>query len=284
MVLVLLLQESHAQYDYYNWTADTRNQKSNWMASLSDYKRVTTLSIPGTHDSGARYGGVAVACQSLSIANQLKAGIRYLDIRLSYNTPDKKLYVYHGIFYQHIDLDGVLTQVINFLNNNPREAVFMRIKREDNSIDDRGFVGRFKKYMNDHGSHYFYTNSNVPHYLKEIRKKTVLIENVSGLPGIRWRAMPKQDNWDIKWAWYRWWKFEQVRDFMVKYKDDTSRLVINHSSGSSSLGVVYPYYAAKYVNYYLLDYLKQNDIRKTGIVAMDYPGDALINEIIKKNN
>src|SRR5688500_16988143 len=56
---------------------------SNWMGSLPDATNVAQLSIPGTHDSGARtepVGGTA-KCQNLSIADQLTAGVRYLDIR-----------------------------------------------------------------------------------------------------------------------------------------------------------------------------------------------------------
>ncbi|CAM1366961.1 putative 1-phosphatidylinositol phosphodiesterase [Tenacibaculum sediminilitoris] len=268
--------------DYYNSSTSTSNENADWMKSLSNSKTVTTLSIPGTHDSGALYGGDLAICQTLSVLEQLKAGIRYFDIRLSYYPNEKKFYVYHGITYQHLTLKDVLDNIKSFLDDHPSEAVFVRIKRESDSNTDDVFVTGFKEVMNSYGINYFYTKSSVPIKLGDIRKKIVIIENVSGLPGIKWGAIPKQDEYYVSAIWNRWWKFEQVRNFIDKYKTDTSKLVLNHSSGSSS--GCYPYTTAKYVNYYVLRYIQDNtDIKKTGIIAMDFPGDKLINEIINVN-
>ena len=55
---------------------------NNWMGGLPDGTALGTMSIPGTHDSGAMHGGLAVQTQSLTIAEQLQAGLRYFDIRL----------------------------------------------------------------------------------------------------------------------------------------------------------------------------------------------------------
>ncbi|WP_408025056.1 hypothetical protein [Tenacibaculum sediminilitoris] len=43
-------------------------------------------------------------------------------------------------------------------------------------------------------------------------------------------------------------------------------------------------YSITGVNYYVLKHIQDNtDIKKTGIIAMDFPGDKLINEIINVN-
>lgn len=57
------------------------------MKNLNDSTDVSTLSIPGTHDSATYatpcYGFVKLSqCQVLSIKEQLSSGIRYLDIRI----------------------------------------------------------------------------------------------------------------------------------------------------------------------------------------------------------
>ena len=56
---------------------------NNWMGLLNGNLSLASLSIPGTHDSGASYeywSGTA-KCQDISIASQLDIGIRFLDIR-----------------------------------------------------------------------------------------------------------------------------------------------------------------------------------------------------------
>ncbi|MYV63501.1 phospholipase, partial [Streptomyces sp. SID4931] len=49
-----------------------------WMAALPDGTALQRLTIPGTHDSGARFGGPWSECQNTTIAQQLTSGIRFL--------------------------------------------------------------------------------------------------------------------------------------------------------------------------------------------------------------
>ena len=55
-----------------------------WMKNVNDDRLITTMSIPGTHDSGATHSifDVAGKCQDLNIKTQLKIGVRFFDIRL----------------------------------------------------------------------------------------------------------------------------------------------------------------------------------------------------------
>ena len=53
------------------------------MKLLSDTLPVCKLSIPGTHDSGAIYGGCMLKTQDAGIFSQLELGIRAFDIRLA---------------------------------------------------------------------------------------------------------------------------------------------------------------------------------------------------------
>ena len=56
----------------------------NWMSRVSDDVKIKDLSIPGTHDSGALHSiaDVSGKCQDISIASQLKLGVRLLDLKL----------------------------------------------------------------------------------------------------------------------------------------------------------------------------------------------------------
>lgn len=67
---------------------------ANWMSGIADQRRISEINLPGTHDSGTskvrcgnaftdEYGIEFAKCQSLRISEQLKIGIRYLDLRLS---------------------------------------------------------------------------------------------------------------------------------------------------------------------------------------------------------
>ena len=54
----------------------------NWMSALPDDVSLSRLTIPGTHESCARNAPTSyVDCQDLGLADQLNAGIRYVDIR-----------------------------------------------------------------------------------------------------------------------------------------------------------------------------------------------------------
>ena len=69
------------------------------MTALRDDLRLSELSIPGTHESMARFGTDYAECQSMTLADQLQSGIRVLDIRCAVAKPIFQ--IYHGIAYQH---------------------------------------------------------------------------------------------------------------------------------------------------------------------------------------
>src|SRR5262245_27175119 len=52
-----------------------------WMKKLADSKKLSELTIPGTHDTCALHGGDIPKCQAWSLKDQLEAGIRFIDIR-----------------------------------------------------------------------------------------------------------------------------------------------------------------------------------------------------------
>ena len=56
---------------------------NDWMSPLDGGLLLSQLSIPGTHDSGARFEPLSrtAKCQTLTIGQQLDAGARFLDIR-----------------------------------------------------------------------------------------------------------------------------------------------------------------------------------------------------------
>jgi len=121
---------------------------NNWMTSLDGTRRLSQYSIPGTHDSGARFEPIpgTAKTQTLTITGQLEAGIRFLDMRCRHQ--DDAFNIYHGIVNQKLTFTSVLDDIIAFLNANPGETVIMSVKEEEASAGTtRSFEATFDSYI-----------------------------------------------------------------------------------------------------------------------------------------
>lgn len=197
----------------FNGACEASNKKSikryenlngkNWMSGISDDRFLYEINIPGSHDSAtancknstnnfARIFGTPVLntgkyakTQSLTLSQQLNAGVRYLDLRFS--PKQEKLLLCHGnakkaafalyaaeflsllnpIFIvcvyliYHLDIefyayedeactipltcDSALAQIKDFLKDNPTETVILSAKKENGNTED--FVALFKEQI-----------------------------------------------------------------------------------------------------------------------------------------
>src|SRR5262249_36355145 len=102
---------------------------SSWMGDIPDNTRVISLSIPGTHNS-CSVGGILgfTKTQELDLSDQLNAGIRFLDIRLSHYQDN--LYVHHDVVYMGKSYADVLAVCLDFLERHPSETILMSVKDE----------------------------------------------------------------------------------------------------------------------------------------------------------
>lgn len=108
---------------------------TDWMKGITDSTPLRNLSIPATHDSGARMGSPYLLCQHQSIAEQLENGIRGFDIRLK--ADGRRLGVYHGPQYMEQTWeDDVLPAFEAFLEAHPDEALVVSLKCEGGSSAD----------------------------------------------------------------------------------------------------------------------------------------------------
>ena len=108
--------------------------RSDWMAALDDSTPLNSITIPGTHDSGALHSIAEVSgkCQSLPIKEQLKIGVRFLDIRL--RLVDNKLRVVHSFTDQMADFADVLADMTEFIRTSPDELLIVSIKEDASPI------------------------------------------------------------------------------------------------------------------------------------------------------
>lgn len=117
-----------------------------WMARVPDDAYLSSLSIPGTHDTMTfdLMTNDVFQCQNHDLGTQLQAGLRYFDIRgrLLVNAsvgasrpagaaaPDPKIGIFHGHVPTGYVFEDVLLTVFSFLDAHPSEGIIMRVKEE----------------------------------------------------------------------------------------------------------------------------------------------------------
>ena len=167
---------------------------ADWMAALPDEMPLCDIVLPGTHDSATQYVQLAFfsKCQSLSIAQQLEAGFRYLDIRLG-DTEKGGDYprLMHGftncktgIFGGTLTLDAVLADCYAFLAQHPTETVIFAVKHEHGDSAVADFQRTLQGFTAAREANWLLTDT-LP-TLGEARGKLVLLrrwEDEAGLGG-----------------------------------------------------------------------------------------------------
>jgi 1-phosphatidylinositol phosphodiesterase len=135
------------------------------------------LTIPGTHDSCARFGGPRKQTQTLDVAAQLAAGIRFFDIRLK---DDAGVFrAFHDDADEELELEaGVLAPMQDFLVRHPGEALIMSAKREGSGGDDAVFARDFEALVARHAGE-FHLAAGFP-LLEVARGKIVLVRRYAG--------------------------------------------------------------------------------------------------------
>ena len=202
-------------------------RNSDWMSCLPDTRRFSDLSLPGTHDTMALYGVSSWdylvdnpgsleedlgKTQTMSLINQLSAGIRVLDIRCALDplyrygppvNPDhRRFLIYHGKIFQNASFDTVLQTIGQFLRQHPREAVFMRVKDEltDNLPEEQViFAETFNSYVQRYGGLFANHTSDNP-TLGDVRGKIVVLQDFdTNVPfGIAYKKyLQAQDDSDL---------------------------------------------------------------------------------------
>ena len=197
-----------------SWGTPEKIPSERWMSFLSGETRLNRISIPGTHDSGARGATVLRIFPSWSFANtqtftieeQLQHGVRFFDIRLKIN--GDRMGIYHGpVWYGW--LDDALKDFGDFLTANSDEVVFMMYKHEG-GVGSNSFKTNFATNFRNHYQNQFETNQyhdcndtgtdndhcQIPK-LKDVRGKLILI-NKEGHGTLGTRYFNSEDNWNLR--------------------------------------------------------------------------------------
>ncbi|APE22935.1 MULTISPECIES: phosphatidylinositol-specific phospholipase C [Streptomyces] len=254
-----------------------------WMGGHGDGTPLQRLTIPGTHDSGARFGGPWSECQNTTIAQQLDSGIRFLDVRC--RVTGGSFAIHHGASYQNMMFGDVLVACRDFLAAHPSETVLMRVKQEYSTDSDATFRAVFDDYLDARGwRSLFRIGDGVP-LLGEARGRVVLIADNGGLPGgLRWgdgSALAIQDDWnalpDPKYA--------KIEAHFRTAVAQPGRLYVNFVSTSAYLP---PRWNSDNLNprvHRYLDSAAAAGAKGLGIVPMDFPNtrSGLVEALLRHN-
>lgn len=100
-----------------------------WMASIPDSANLSSLSIPGSHDTfTSKVPLIGYQTQNFDLQDQLRAGLRYFDVRT--RLANDTLRIYHGSVDTGWTYVDVILALFDFLDKHPTEAIVMRLKEE----------------------------------------------------------------------------------------------------------------------------------------------------------
>ena len=283
-----------------------------WMTGLPDTLRVCRVSIPGTHDSGT--WGVwfpmrhYARTQSMDLAEQWDAGIRFFDLRPKLE--GDKLKIYHGPANCHISFEESLLILKQKIEENPTEFCIVMTNSAGGgqaAVDMTMVI--ISSVIPSHMLAPFRSNMTVA----DMRGRVLFIHRDSpsaetDVPGCVTRGWPgngmfqgaqlvssgsetatlwAQDCYtsgnndsdsylDIKWR-----MMEHLLGLFVR--TDENVWCINHASGYTGTGVSTNIKKnARITNARLLEYIDSHS-GPTGIVPMDFPQQELIDAIIFLN-
>jgi 1-phosphatidylinositol phosphodiesterase len=264
----------------YSLNSKIKISNPSWISNISDNETISSLSIPGTHNSCANIsfwlGCGYVQCQSLSISSQLEAGIRFLDIRCRHI--DKCFTMHHESFYLNKSFGEVLKDCKLFLDEYPNEFIIMTIREEYRSENTHGisFFDTFKEYLILY-SDYICLLDRIP-FVYEIRKKIWILQgdNVN-LGTFKFKSKSLENSWKVR-------NKNDVKNKISKIKKNLNNSISNqtnlHITFCSAAGFMYnPLKICSTTNEIVFEY----NYGCLGIVVFDFPSEDIIQHIIDLN-
>lgn len=265
-----------------------------WMDGLSDDTSISDLTIPGTHDSGAVHSiaDVSGACQSVGIAEQLKMGVRFFDIRLQ--QVEDELYVVHSFVDQATRFDTVVSELANFVWSYPSEFLIISIKEDNDAVNRTIPFADAVKNALDRCYDAMDYSSELPDTLGEARGKIFLMSRFNAEYGI-----PMHFGWQDSTAFelgeyyvQDYYRAESIHT-KISYIEDMARLseirlhklVLNFTSCYLDEVAFPPTYAAipaMEINPWLYDFAVAGNT-PMGVVIADFMTEELARALYRRN-
>ncbi|AXE79202.1 phosphatidylinositol-specific phospholipase C [Streptomyces atratus] len=253
-----------------------------WMGAIPDATALQRLTIPGSHDSGARYGGPWTECQNTTIAEQLNSGLRFLDVRC--RVTGDSFAIHHGASYQNLMFGDVLGACWDFLAAHPTETVLMRVKQEYSEESDATFRAIFDDYLDGRGWRPLFRIDPALPSLGEARGKVVLLADNGGLPGVRYADSALFDIQDDYMA-EPFAKYPKIESQFRKAAQQPGKLYMNYVSTAALMP---PRWNADRLNPQVQSFLDGSEAAGwtgLGIVPLDFPAtrSGLVESLLRHN-
>lgn len=264
------------QIQVYNDSSSPSRHHLDWMKDIPDNTRLSQMTIPGTHDSCSLFGICCARTQTWTLVEQMRAGLRYFDIRL--RRIDNTLRAYHGFVDQKETFDHILIYAFDFLDKNPTETIIMEIISE---YDPKNSTKSFRELYEDDTKSYndkivSYNNKDIT--LGEIRGKLLVVKVFEGSTS-RIPNFLIQNSWSVNFRCYMNKKKRKIKENLHRaIAINDNQIFLNYLSASSDYAMMTPYTAAKQCNEIPMRYHG-----RLGIVLADYPGEDLIEHLINQN-
>lgn len=194
MISTLVHPDCAIQRPDYDDTPNPEFLNPSWMSGIPNSSSLSEVTMPGTHNTMALFGGALAECQSWSLASQLRAGVRFLDIRLRHVKGN--LTIHHGVSYQRAHFGHVLQGVVDFLEEYPSETVLMRIKEELSETYD--IYGAVVSYIHRYAPWDMLWHSRLMPTMGQARGKLIVLQDFPGPDlGMRYGSLDIADNWKV---------------------------------------------------------------------------------------
>ncbi|KAM3858149.1 1-phosphatidylinositol phosphodiesterase [Diretmus argenteus] len=253
-----------------------------WMAGIPDSWLLSEVTMPGTHNTMALYGGAFAECQSWNLTSQLHAGVRFLDIRVRHFRGN--LTIHHGVAYQLTHFGHVLEDVADFLRHYPSETVLMRLKEEFS--ETYNIYGAVVKYIHRHAHWDLLWHSRLMPTLGEVRGKIIVLQDFPGPDlGMRYASLNIADEWKVPTLLHVEEKWQSVHEHLEAAQvGNRTQIFLTYTSGAGLFA--YSNAIAQRINARLYTYLsaKVGQNQRFGIITMDFPAAPLVQLIIDFNS
>jgi 1-phosphatidylinositol phosphodiesterase len=292
------LEGEHGDYSCVNWM----NAPSFWRRNQS----LAGITLPGTHNSGtSNYGpgwAPTAKCQWMNINDQLKIGVRFLDLRVGFDGKSDPQICHGKAGHANRTLNQVLLGVRNFLHRYPSECAVLCFDDEYN--EGKKLTNAIERllYSNDY-KNYVYDKPVVPH-LNDVRGKMIYWRRYGdkGGRGLRvsfssWNEYKLYDNaylhiqdkyeatGDNKFAW-----IIKSLDYAIKNSGEKSnRLDLCICFTSYFNEIPAPWSDGPRMNdrvkKFIVNYQKSNDNKHVymGIIASDYVSRDYVHKVYATN-
>ncbi|KKF92673.1 1-phosphatidylinositol phosphodiesterase [Ceratocystis platani] len=284
------------------WSFDLNGNNADWMGNIPDNVHLSRLSIPGTHNSMTdKLDNSWIRSQNVPLKQQLTSGIRYFDISCRLKGHQR---VYHGPADTGYSLGYFMYTMFDFLDAHPGETIILRIRKGGILEDTQAFLSDIDNYFisgsdfGDRAVNHIYSKGTdgitVVPTLGDVRGKIFILQDFTTSPagryGLDWDS-PSVSSYGYKLSLgtlslpLKW--IEAKAHIKWAGLRTSNKLRITHttaSAGATPISIAAGTSSTLGMNGRLGKYLKKSEGNRIGIIAMDFPGQALVNHIVSLND